>query len=84
MSITEPILQVNNLCIEQGGCRDGFSLSLTSGERLGILRPVVWENHVGPSITQWQKASQVNYLFEGQPLPQQGYCPSISPIPKKL
>ncbi len=41
MSITEPILQVNNLCIEQGGQRlwDGFGLSLTSGERLGISAP---------------------------------------------
>ncbi len=88
MSITEPILQVNNLCIEQGGQRvwDGFSLSLTSGERLGISAPSGFgKTTLGRVLAQWQKASQGTILFEGQPLPQQGYCPIqlVPNIPKK-
>ncbi len=78
MSITEPIFQVNNLCIEQGGRRlwDGFSMSLTSGERLGISAPSGFgKTTLGRVLAQWQHATQGTILFEGKPLPQQGYCP---------
>nr|WP_231136909.1 ATP-binding cassette domain-containing protein [Providencia rettgeri] len=78
MSITEPILQVNNLCIDQGGQRlwDDFSLSLARGERLGISAPSGFgKTTLGRVLAQWQKASQGTILFEGQPLPRHGYCP---------
>lgn len=78
MSITEPILQVNNLCIEQGGRRlwDGFSLSLNRGERLGISAPSGFgKTTLGRVLAQWQNVSEGTILFDGQPLPQQGYCP---------
>lgn len=78
MSIIEPILQVNNLCIEQGGRRlwDGFSLSLASGERLGISAPSGFgKTTLGRVLAKWQAATQGSILFAGKPLNNQGYCP---------
>lgn len=78
MSTVKPILQVNNLCVEQGGQRlwDGFHFSLACGERLGISAPSGFgKTTLGRVLAQWQTASQGTILFEGQPLPKQGYCP---------
>ncbi|MGG4608974.1 ATP-binding cassette domain-containing protein [Providencia sp. Me31A] len=72
------MLQVNNLCIEQGGRRlwDGFSLSLASGERLGISAPSGFgKTTLGRVLAKWQAATQGSILFAGKPLNNQGYCP---------
>lgn len=78
MSDIDPILSVNNLRIEQGEqtlWRD-FSFSLARNERLGISAPSGFgKTTLGRVLAQWQAPTGGSILFEGQPLPTQGYCP---------
>lgn len=75
---TNNMLEVQNLCIEQGGHRlwDNLCISLSNNERLGISAPSGFgKTTLGRVLAQWQPLSQGTILFEGKPLAQHGYCP---------
>nr|WP_301538214.1 ATP-binding cassette domain-containing protein [Providencia rettgeri] len=78
MSVIESVLDVKNLCIEQGNqvLWDNFSFSLGHHERLGISAPSGFgKTTLGRVLAKWQKPTQGHILFEGKPLNNQGYCP---------
>ena len=75
---TNKFLEIQNLCIEQGGHRlwSDLCFSLSDNERLGISAPSGFgKTTLGRILAQWQLPSQGTILFEGKPLAHRGYCP---------
>lgn len=72
------MLEVQQLCIEQGGnlLWDNIAFSLSQHQRLGISAPSGFgKTTLGRVLAQWQSPTQGTILLEGKPLASIGYCP---------
>lgn len=55
---------------------DNFSLSVATGERIGISAPSGYgKTTLGRVLANWQSCSSGQITLDGMPLPLNGYCP---------